>query len=197
MEFLNPHHLFTKAIRLICHSTNRIPHHPRLVYSSPFTTTAHPLARDRNRPKIDQRISLYPSWSLVLSPVKCYLALIRYFLSHPLNPRPLRFSRLRALRHWTIHRAAQLHHHAQRHQQERELERHYNAMRAAMEELRVGAGDSGKLYRRAVQRRGIFGGLKMAQVGGVVGNGGIPLEYARGQVDRPSREGWDESWVRG
>lgn len=66
-----------------------------------------------------------------------------------------------------------------------------------MEELRVGAGDGGKLYRRAVQRRGIFGGLKMAQAGGVVGNGGIPLEYARGQVDGPSREGWDEGWTRG
>lgn len=36
------------------------------------------------------------------------VALIRYHLQHPLTPRPLRFSRLRALRHWTIHRAWQL-----------------------------------------------------------------------------------------
>lgn len=78
-----------------------------------------------------------------------------------------------------------------------ELERHYNSMREAMEELRIGAGDGGTLYRRAVQRRGIFGGLQTEQSRGVIGNGGIPLEYARGQVDGPSRGGWDDGWVRG
>lgn len=78
-----------------------------------------------------------------------------------------------------------------------ELERQYNAMRAAMEELRLGAGDGGKLYRQAEQRKGIFGGQKVAEMGAVVGNGGIPLEYARAQVDGPSRSGWDHGWVRG
>lgn len=78
-----------------------------------------------------------------------------------------------------------------------ELERQYNAMREAMEELRVGVGDSGQLYRQAVQKKGIFGGLKVGEMGSLVGNGGIPLEYARGQVDCPSREGWDHGWIRG
>jgi large subunit ribosomal protein L40 len=32
---------------------------------------------------------------------------------------------------------------------------------------------------------------------GIVGNGGVPLEYARAQVDGPSRQGWDHGWVRG
>lgn len=71
-----------------------------------------------------------------------------------------------------------------------------------MEELRVGVGDSGKLYQQAVQKKGIFGGLKfgglkVGEMGSLVGNGGIPLEYARGQVDCPSREGWDHGWIRG
>lgn len=66
-----------------------------------------------------------------------------------------------------------------------------------MEELRVGVGDGGKLYRQAVQKKGIFGGLKVDEIGALVGNGGIPLEYARGQVDGPSKEGWYHDWVRG
>lgn len=70
-------------------------------------------------------------------------------------------------------------------------------MRAAVEELRVGMDDGGKLYRQAVQRQGLYGGLKVGMAGGVVGNGGIPLEYARAQVDGPSKAGWDEEWVRG
>ncbi len=77
------------------------------------------------------------------------------------------------------------------------LERQYNAMRAAMEELRVGVPDGGKLYRRAMQRQGLFGGLKVGLQPGIVANGGVPLEYARAQVDGPSRQGWDHGWVRG
>lgn len=80
---------------------------------------------------------------------------------------------------------------------ERELERQYNAMRAACEELRLGVGDGGKLYRQAMSRKGIFGGPKVAEVAGVVGNGGIPIEYARAQTEGPSRGGWDEGWTRG
>jgi large subunit ribosomal protein L40 len=33
------------------------------------------------------------------------VTLIRYHMQHPETPRPLRLSRMRALRHWTIHRA--------------------------------------------------------------------------------------------
>lgn len=73
-------------------------------------------------------------------------------------------------------------------------------MRAAMEELRLGIGDGGKLYRRTMHRKGIFGGVRKEQMGEVAASledGGIPLEYARGQVDGPSKKGWDEGWVRG
>lgn len=120
--------------------------------------------------------------------------MIRYHLHHPKTPRPLRFSRLRALRHWTIHRAAQLYLHTQRRKEELELERQYNAMRAACEELRVGMDDGGKLYRQATTRKGLFGGLKME--GDIVGNGGVPIEYARAQTEGPSRGGWDHGWRR-
>ena len=123
--------------------------------------------------------------------------MIRYHLYHPLTPRPLRFSRLRSLRHWTIHRAAQLLVHRDRMLRERELERQYNAMRAACEELRLGVGDGGRLYRQAMSRKGLYGGLKAAQGGGLAGNGGIPIEYARAQTEGPSRAGWDEGWTRG
>ncbi|TVY34102.1 hypothetical protein LSUB1_G007456 [Lachnellula subtilissima] len=33
------------------------------------------------------------------------IKLIRYHMQHPKTPRPLKLSRMRALRHWTIHRA--------------------------------------------------------------------------------------------
>lgn len=67
-------------------------------------------------------------------------------------------------------------------------------MRAACEELRLGVDDGGRLYRQAMSRKGLFGGPKME--GGLVGNGGIPVEYARGQTEGPSRGGWDEGWTR-
>lgn len=67
-----------------------------------------------------------------------------------------------------------------------------------MEELRLGIGDGGRLYRQAVDRKGIFGGLKVERdAGTVVGNGGVPIEYARAQTEGPSRGGWDEDWTRG
>lgn len=106
------------------------------------------------------------------------------------------------MRHWTIHRAAQLCYHAQRQATELALECKYTAIRAAMEELRVGvaAQDGGKLYRQAMQRQGLMGGLKvgLSEEGPWknVANGGIPLEYARAQVDTPSRKGWNHEWVR-
>ncbi|KAL2052455.1 hypothetical protein ABVK25_007327 [Lepraria finkii] len=148
--------------------------------TSTFSTTLNTLAKNTGRPKQDPRITL-----------------IRYHLHHPLTPRPLRLSRQRALRHWTIHRAAQLLLHRNRYLRERELERQYNAMRGAMEELRLGVGDGGRLYRQAVSRKGIYGGLKVGEMDGVVTNGGIPVEYARAQTDGPPRVGWDHSWTRG
>ncbi|KAI4116722.1 MAG: hypothetical protein LQ345_002902 [Seirophora villosa] len=144
---------------------------------SSFSTSVPVLARQTKGPKTDRRITM-----------------IRYHLHHPKTPRPLRFSRLRALRHWTIHRAAQLHLHAQRRRQELELERQYNAMRAACEELRVGLDDGGRLYRQATTRKGLFGGVKME--GEIVGNGGVPIEYAKAQVEGPPRGGWDHAWTR-
>lgn len=66
-----------------------------------------------------------------------------------------------------------------------------------MEELRLGVGDGGKLYRQAVDRKGIYGGFKVGMSGGVVGNGGVPIEYARGQTEGPAKDGWDEGWTRG
>ena len=70
---------------------------PKLTPSTslrPFTSSTQLQKKQSRKPKKtinDQRV-----------------ALIRYFLQHPLTPRPLRFGRLRALRHWTIHRAWQL-----------------------------------------------------------------------------------------
>ncbi|MCJ1371344.1 hypothetical protein MMC20_002559 [Loxospora ochrophaea] len=136
--------------------------------STPFSTSPSLLARDKGRQApTDPRISL-----------------IRYYLQHPLTPRPLRLSRLRTLRHWTIHRAWLLHMRNQRRQEELELERQYNAMRAACEELRTGVGDGGRLFRQAVVKKGIF-------------SAGVPVEYARAQVEGPSRDGWDHGWKRG
>ncbi|KAF2006821.1 hypothetical protein P154DRAFT_614947 [Amniculicola lignicola CBS 123094] len=132
---------------------------------------------------------------------------IRYHLTHPLTPRPLRFSRTRYLRHWTIHRAWLLFLRKQRWTQERALERQYMSMRAACEALRLlddkgntvseaeagGFGadagslgargrEVGRLYRSAMSKKKVWGS--------------VPVEYARAQVDFPSREGWNHAWMR-
>ena len=95
----------------------------------------------------------------------------------------------------------------QRWSQERELERQYESMRAACEHLRLltesgtrvteaeagGQGpdagtlgmrgkEVGRLYRGAMNKRGVWGS--------------VPVEYARGQVDFPGREGWNHGWTR-
>ena len=74
-------------------------------------------------------------------------------------------------------------------------------MRAACEELRVGVDDGGRLYRQAMSKKGIFGGAGKATEGmeGYVEKGregGIPIEYARGQTEGPGREGWNYEWTR-
>ena len=65
-----------------------------------------------------------------------------------------------------------------------ELERQYNAMRDANEELRVGAGDGGRLFRKAQMKTGVWG-VGGSHVGGgsAKGRGGVPIEYARGLVE--------------
>nr|OQO19567.1 hypothetical protein B0A51_11673 [Rachicladosporium sp. CCFEE 5018] len=159
-----------------------------------FSTTPSLLARKgKNKgPKPDQRI-----------------ALLRYALQHPLTPRPLRFSRNRSLRHWTIHRAFQLHQAALRLAQTLSLEKQYRSMASACEALRLmdseglteqereklgvkgqgggeggvkGKGEGGKLYRVAMEKKGIWEG--------------VPIEYARAQVDTPPRNGWNHAWTR-
>ncbi|PGH17799.1 hypothetical protein AJ79_00940 [Helicocarpus griseus UAMH5409] len=111
------------------------------------------------------------------------VTLIRYFLYHPLTPRPLRFSRNRYLRHWTIHRAWQLYCAKKREARELELERQWNSMRDACEELRTGAGDGGKLFRISMNKKGVF-------------TDQIPIEYGRMQTEGPSAEGWNYDWKR-
>ncbi|MCJ1392059.1 hypothetical protein MMC18_004926 [Xylographa bjoerkii] len=143
--------------------------------SSSFSSTTRVFARGKNQPKTDQRITL-----------------IRYFLQHPITPRPLRLSRLRDLRHWTIHRAWQLYQHKRRVAENLELERQYFSMREACEELRLGCGDGGRLYRQAMVKKGNYGGLK-AEKGR---EGGVPIEYTRAQTDTPPRDGWDHEWRR-
>ncbi len=70
-------------------------------------------------------------------------------------------------------------------------------MRDACEELRVGAGDGGRLFRKAMMKTGVFG----------VGAQGVPMEYSRGLVEwvgTGSVDGagvvgkgvWDGSWKR-
>lgn len=125
--------------------------------------------------------------------------MIRYNLYHPttLMPRPLRFSRNRALRHWTIHRAWNLYRMKIKKRRELELERQYNAMAAANEELRLGAGDGGKLFRKAQMKIGTW---SIPERGG-----GVPIEYARAQAEwigtvaggigGPAKV-WDHAWKR-
>ncbi|EHL00895.1 hypothetical protein M7I_3290 [Glarea lozoyensis 74030] len=114
--------------------------------------------------------------------------LIRYHMQHPKTPRPLKFSRMRALRHWTIHRAWMLARRKATEAQEAELIRMHQSMHRACEELRnfdaPGKKDSGRLYRIAMEKKGIFG------------HGGVPIEYARPQTDTPAREAWNHGWTR-
>ena len=118
--------------------------------------------------------------------------MIRYHLQHPKRPRPLRFSRLRALRHWTIHRAWQLHKAQQRQAQQLELEQQWRCMSNACEELRL-IGDDG---------------CRLAEGGSGAGEGSlfrstyarervrlVPIEYARVLTEWPARSGWNEGWT--
>ncbi|KAI0020527.1 hypothetical protein F4780DRAFT_741807 [Xylariomycetidae sp. FL0641] len=103
-------------------------------------------------------------------------------------PPPLRFARNRHLRHWTIHRAWLLFQRKERERRAHELERMYQSMHNAMEELRTTSGpgtrDEGFLYRVACEKKGMYG------------HKAIPIEYARPQVETPAREPWNHGWTR-
>ncbi|KAL1893554.1 hypothetical protein Sste5346_006384 [Sporothrix stenoceras] len=103
-------------------------------------------------------------------------------------PPPLRMGRNRYLRHWTIHRAWLLHRRQQRETRERELMQQYQSMQNAMEELRTmrgpGLKTEGYLFRVALEKKGVYR------------HGGVPIEYARMQVETPAREAWDHDWKR-
>ncbi|KAI2606585.1 hypothetical protein GGR54DRAFT_438276 [Hypoxylon sp. NC1633] len=103
-------------------------------------------------------------------------------------PAPLRFARNRALRHWTIHRAWQLYQRQERLREEQELQRMYQSMFNACEELRKTSGpglrDEGYLYRVALEKKGAYG------------HNAVPIEYARPQTETPAREPWNHGWTR-
>ncbi|KAH0286701.1 hypothetical protein M436DRAFT_54952 [Aureobasidium namibiae CBS 147.97] len=148
--------------------------------SRSFSSTPVPQKRNRGGPKKDARIQL-----------------IRYFLSHPLTPRPLRFSRDRYLRHWTIHRAWQVYKAQQRTQHERDLERQYQSMREACEALRLmdSAGNIVKEGEAAAQGKNVGRLYRIAMMKNDIW-GGVPIEYARIQTDSPSTDGWNYGWTR-
>ncbi|KAI0140028.1 hypothetical protein F4776DRAFT_662162 [Hypoxylon sp. NC0597] len=103
-------------------------------------------------------------------------------------PAPLRFARNRALRHWTIHRAWLLYQRKEREREQHELERMYQSMHNACEELRKTSGpgtrDEGYLYRVAMEKKGLYG------------HKSIPIEYTRPQTETPAREPWNHGWTR-
>lgn len=89
-------------------------------------------------------------------------------------------------------------------------------MAAANEELRVGAGDGGRLFRKAQMKTGTWGLYDAARMrkreenglsAETKGLGGVPIEYARGglvdwfgSVEGTGRGGkariWDSEWKR-
>ena len=108
--------------------------------------------------------------------------LIRYHLFHPLNPRPLHLSRVRYLRHWTIHRAWHLFRAKQRRAEERSLEKQYQSMYNACEALRL-LGEDGL----AVQDVPVHGlpGIVSAEPGRIVRPPGARDPLSRRFVRRP------------
>lgn len=66
--------------------------------------------------------------------------------------------------------------------------RMYQSMESASEQLRnldpPGNKDAGRLYRIAMEKKGIFK------------HGGVPIEYARHQVETPGHEAWNHGWTR-
>ena len=90
-----------------------------------------------------------------------------------------------------------------RRERQLELERQFNAMRAACEELRVGAGDGGRLFRKSMIKRGLFKhGYIPAEYGRGAGGewiGGLGVRLGEQQDGDSGRvEGviWDSAWTR-
>lgn len=105
--------------------------------------------------------------------------MIRYFLFHPAQntPRPLKFGTMRMLRHWTIHRAWQLFKAKERREREVELEKQYNSIAEAVEEL--GRTDE-RLQRIALSKKD---------------QEAFPIEM-RIPTDTPPIRGWNSKWTR-
>ncbi len=108
--------------------------------------------------------------------------------AHKRSPPPLRMTRMRYLRHWTIHRAWLLFRRKQREIRERTLMQQFQSMHNACEELRNTGGpglrDTGYLYRVAMEKKGVYR------------HHGIPIEYARAQTETPAKEPWNHEWKR-
>nr|POF16578.1 hypothetical protein CFP56_24096 [Quercus suber] len=189
----------------ISHSPKDASLYSKSRLSLPHQQSSHGVTHLGDRNAIQRSVSDAFSDSLVQRfgiLTRSILAQIRYFLSHPLTPRPLRFSRQRSLRHWTIHRAFLLHRSKLQKSRELELERQYNSMREACEALRLtdmyglttkereqldapmegGGKDVGRLYRIAMKKDGVWDG--------------VPIEYARLQTETPPREGYNTEWTR-
>lgn len=105
--------LLIPLLQSIRSSTSTLRHHALSTPSTRHISTTSPTfaggsgGQSKGKPKKDPRITL-----------------IRYHLQHPKTPRPLRFSRMRALRHWTIHRAWMLFRRKKAAAEELELQRY-------------------------------------------------------------------------
>ena len=106
-SLLHPQPSLLSALRSLTLSSNKCISKSPSPISRAFSTTPSQLARkDDKKNKTDPRITL-----------------IRYHMQHPETPRPLKLSRMRALRHWTIHRAWMIMRRNKREREERELMR--------------------------------------------------------------------------
>ena len=106
-SLLHPQPSLLSALRSLTLSSNKCISKSQSPISRAFSTTPSQLARkDDKKNKTDPRITL-----------------IRYHMQHPETPRPLKLSRMRALRHWTIHRAWMIMRRNKREREERELMR--------------------------------------------------------------------------
>lgn len=195
----------------------------RQTYTTPLsrTTTILPRSSIQQQPQLDLRpfSSTPANLKKKSGPQKrdARITAIRYFLHHPLTPRPLRLSRTRYLRHWTIHRAWQRYQDKLKRERQLELERQYNSMAEACEQLRLIDGE-GMTHEERIK----YGQKPLTQAKEEGGKGpseedvfrsregrlyrlamkkddiwdGVPIEYARIQTETPAREGWNHGWTR-
>ncbi|KAF3157699.1 hypothetical protein TWF106_001815 [Orbilia oligospora] len=105
------------------------------------------------------------------------IQMIDYALAHPVGNRPFKWSYIRNLRHWTIQQAWLLFKHKQKAERELELERQYNKIHDACEELKR---CDERLFRIATDKKGV---------------GTFPREM-RIPTDTPPRGGFNEEWKR-